>query len=60
MMAVEHNEEDGLMEDVRNSDGRLVCRINRETTHIEIKSKGCITILNQKSDGTIAIDNIKF
>jgi len=35
---------DGFVYDIRNDDGRLVCRINESTeTIIEIRIKGCTT-----------------
>ena len=47
------------MDDVRNIDGRLVCRVNEQTGVIEISVKGCITRIKQQPDGKFNIVNIK-
>ena len=46
------------MHDIRNSDGRLVCRIEESTGTIEISIKGCITWILPDLDGSYYIINI--
>ena len=43
------------MREVRNSDGRLVCRIDERTGAIEIKVKGCVSLIERTYDGKITI-----
>jgi hypothetical protein len=45
--------------EIRNSDGRLVCRIDERAGEVEIKAKGCVTLLKLQPDGTISVVNIK-
>ncbi len=45
------------MSEVRNLDGRLVCFIDEATGTIEIKMKGCTTIIKRNLDGTVEIEN---
>jgi hypothetical protein len=45
------------MREVRNSDGRLVCRINEDTGAVEICVKGCVTLIERQPDGEIRIVN---
>lgn len=45
--------------EVRNKDGKLVCRIDESTETVEIKVKNCITLIRRKSDGTPEIKNLK-
>ncbi|MFV0485412.1 MAG: hypothetical protein ACK5MU_04300 [Candidatus Saccharimonadales bacterium] len=47
------------MKEIRNSDGRLVCRINETTGAVEICIKGCITLIERQPDGEIKIINTK-
>ena len=47
------------MEDVRNSDGRLVCRISVEQRVVEIVLKGQRTIICFKSEGSLEVINTK-
>ena len=47
------------MLDIRNSEGRLVCRINERTGAVEINIKGCITLIERPKDGKIKIINSK-
>ncbi|MDD4494586.1 MAG: hypothetical protein PHV32_09630 [Eubacteriales bacterium] len=47
------------MQEVRNSDGRLVCCLDEAASTIEIKHKNCITRITLNADGTVKIVNIK-
>ena len=47
------------MLDVPNSDGRLVCRVDKRTGAVEICIKGCITLIERQPDGEIRISNSK-
>ncbi|MDD4494680.1 MAG: hypothetical protein PHV32_10120 [Eubacteriales bacterium] len=47
------------MQEVRNSDGRLVCRLDEFTNTIEIKLKDCTTRIKFNLDGTAEVVNIK-
>ena len=47
------------MREVRNSDGRLVCRINETTGAVEISIKGCVTLIIRNPDGTVEIVHSK-
>lgn len=47
------------MREVRNSDGRLVCRINERTGEVEIRIKGCVTLIQRTQGGEISITNSK-
>ncbi len=47
------------MREIRNSDGRLVCRIDERTGVVEICIKGCKTVIERDSDGNISIVNTK-
>ena len=47
------------MFEVRNGDGRLVCRINKTTGDIEIVIKGCITLIKRTECGDIKVVNKK-
>jgi hypothetical protein len=47
------------MRDVRNSDGRLVCRIDEATGTVEIRIKGCVTLIERGPDGKPVIVNLK-
>ena len=47
------------MEEVRNIDGKLVCRINEAEGTLEIKIKDCITVIKIKPDDKIEIKNYK-
>jgi hypothetical protein len=47
------------MRDVRNSDGRLVCRIEEATGTVEIRIKGCVTYIKRSPDGGIEVVNDK-
>ena len=38
------------MKDIRNIDGKLVCRFDEDECAIEIVNKGCITIIRLNPD----------
>ncbi|CUH96368.1 hypothetical protein P22_2458 [Propionispora sp. 2/2-37] len=45
------------MRDIRNSKGKLVCRLDEKAGIVEIVYKGCKTLIRFKSDGTAEIIN---
>lgn len=45
------------MQDIRNVDGKLVCRLDKEAAVVEIVHKGCKTLIRLKPDGTTEIIN---
>jgi len=47
------------MREIRNSDGRLVCRVDDASGTVEIKIKDCITLIKLNPDGTTEIINVK-
>lgn len=47
------------MNEVRNLDGKLVCRIDDASGIIEIKVKDCITQIKVNPDGSTEITNHK-
>jgi len=47
------------MREIRNSDGRLVCRIDDATGIVEIKIKDCTTVIKRNLDGTTEVMNLK-
>lgn len=47
------------MREVRNSDGRLVCRIDETTGTIEIKVKNCTTLIKRNKDGANEVVNLR-
>jgi len=47
------------MSEVRNLDGRLVCRVDNTSGTVEIKIKGCTTLIKRNSNGTTEIINHK-
>lgn len=47
------------MSEVRNLDGKLVCRVDDATGIVEIKIKNCTTLIKMNSDGTAEIINRK-
>lgn len=47
------------MQDVRNSDGRLVCQVDEKTGNVEIKTKNCKTIINHKPNSKPEIINTR-
>lgn len=53
-------EREGLgMSEIRNLDGKLVCRIDDESGIVEIKIKDCITLIKVNPDGTTKVINQK-
>jgi hypothetical protein len=47
------------MSEIRNLDGRLVCRIDESTGTVEIKIKDCITLIRVDAKGKTEIINLK-
>ena len=47
------------MTEIRNSDRRLVCRIDEATGIIEISIKRCVTLIERDSNGRLKITNTK-
>lgn len=47
------------MNEVRNLDGRLVCRVFDDSNTVEIKCKDCITLIKMNPNGIIEIMNMK-
>lgn len=47
------------MRDIKNSDGRLVAKLDEQSDTIVIRLKGYETRIVRKSDGTYQIINIK-
>lgn len=45
------------MEEVRNSQGKLVCRVEKSSKTVEIVLKGCTTLICFSDDGEISIIN---
>lgn len=45
------------MEEVRNSQGKLVCRVDKLNKTVEIVLKGCTTLICFSDDGTISVTN---
>jgi hypothetical protein len=48
-----------MLKDVRNTDGKLVARINEGTGEIIIALRGCVTKLHYNADGLITVTNTK-
>lgn len=47
------------MREIRNSDGRLVCCLDKATGTVEIKIKDCTTLIKRNTDGTTEVINFK-
>ena len=47
------------MSEVRNIDGRLVCRLDETTDTTEIVIKGCVTLIKRVGNGKYEIVNTK-
>ncbi len=45
------------MEEVRNSQGKLVCRVDKSSKTVEIILKGCTTLICFSDDGKISVTN---
>jgi len=43
------------MSEIRNLDGKLVCRVDEASGIVEIKVKGCITQIKLNPDGTAKV-----
>ncbi len=43
--------------EIRNNQGKLVCRIDKTSKTIEIAIKGCITLINFSDNGNINVIN---
>jgi hypothetical protein len=48
-----------IMNEVRNLDGRLVCRLDVTTGMVEIKIKDCTTLIRRLPNGKIDVINLK-
>lgn len=46
------------MRDIKNSRGKLVCRVDEKASIVEIVHKGCKTLICFKADGTTEVINI--
>ena len=42
---------------IRNSDGKIVCFLDEDTGNVEIKVKGCTTLIKYKTEGRPVIIN---
>lgn len=49
----------GTMEEIRNSQGKLVCRVDKNSKTVEIVIKGCITTIRFLEENRINITNTK-
>ncbi len=47
------------MSEIRNLDGKLVCRIDDASGIVEIKIKDCITLIKVNPDGSTKVINRK-
>jgi hypothetical protein len=45
------------MRDIKNSKGKLVCRIDEKASIVEIVHKGCKTMIRFKPDGMAEVVN---
>lgn len=45
------------MREIRNKQGKLVCRLNEELYLIEIVHKGCKTLIRFEPDGKVKVIN---
>ncbi len=45
------------MQEIRNSQGKLVCRADRNSKTVEIVVKGCVTVISFSDSGVITIKN---
>ena len=53
----ERNRRTNSMQEIRNSQGKLVCRVDKASKTVEIVLKGCITLIRFFDDGTIRVIN---
>ena len=47
------------MRKVRNADGHTVCRVDEVDRKVEIKDKGCTTIIQWLQNGEVRITQLK-
>lgn len=47
----------GKLTDIRNCQGKLVCRIDKPSKTVEIAVKGCVTTIRFSDDGKIKVTN---
>lgn len=47
----------GKLTDVRNSQGKLVCRADKDSKTVEIAVKGNVTVIRFTDDGKIKVTN---
>ena len=47
------------MRNIKNMDGKLVCKVDEKNGLVEIVYKGCKTMIRFKPDGTVEIANTK-
>lgn len=45
------------MQDIRNSQGKLVCRADKDSKSVEIAVKGNVTVIRFTDDGKIKVTN---
>lgn len=45
------------MQNIRNSQGKLVCRIDKDSKTVEISTKGNITVIRFFENGKVTIKN---
>jgi CRP-like cAMP-binding protein len=45
------------MTDIRNIQGKLVCRVDKASKSVEIVVKGCITVIRFSDDGKVNVTN---
>lgn len=45
------------MQEIRNSVGKLICRIEKDSKTVEIAVKGCVTTIRFSDDGKINVTN---
>lgn len=51
--------DDVILEEVRNKDGKKVCRVDAKHKLVEIVLKGIRTLIHFRDDGTLEIQNEK-
>ena len=47
------------MKEVRNANGKLICRLDEKKVMVEIVHKGCKTQIHFKPNGAIEVVNVK-
>jgi hypothetical protein len=45
------------MTDIRNIQGKLVCRVDKASKSVEIVVKGCVTVIRFSDDGKVNVTN---